>query len=205
MLFGLLKRGEHVKSINFMACFEQYKGTITDISTNTIISSDRLKVMEKKSVSILKAYGIVKLDKVALVLKSPVVFIINFFAVIEIGAIPVLLSKMTTKYELDCYDKLYGIHWIITDAYEECVCSVDNYRWCIKQINKNAIYQPELKRTILQPTSGSSGKPNMCVRDEYGCFAEPQNHLETTSFADRSKIYCPLPLKRLPSSSTGSD
>lgn len=183
-----------MESLTFISCFEKYQGTITDISTNTVISSDYLKKLERKCVYILKNHGIKKLERVALVVKSPVTFIINFFAIIEIGAIPVLLPKMTTEYELSNYDRLYGIHWVIKDDDEICEYSVDMYQWYIKQVNKSAIYLPELKDMILQPTSGSTDSPKICVRDAYGCFAEPQNHVETTSFADKSTIYCPLAL-----------
>ena len=136
--------------MNFMSCLESYRGTIVDISSNTRITEKTLKAMETKCARRLRERGVGDLERVALVMKSPVLFIVNFFAVLHVGAIPVILSKNTTQYELNDYDKRFGIHWLITDMGTRQDIEDFGYGWTIKCINSNAGIKTELKNMVLQ-------------------------------------------------------
>lgn len=194
-----------MSDISFTSILKNYKGSINDLDLKLTINRDELLRLIDLDMKSLREEGVTSLDRVAIIMNSSVSFIINFFALVEMGAVPVLLSKYTTAYELKKFDDEYGINWVVSDTLkeEECIKEfpnlkerrlyIGNYSFSVKRINKNAQIFTSLKGMILQPTSGSTGDVKLCVRDEYGCLAEPLNHIET-SFANKGNIFCPLPL-----------
>lgn len=178
----------------FEEVFEQYTGVIYDTTKKERISPDQLKRMKEKMVAILKERGVRALERVGIVCQSSVLFILSFFSITEIGAVPIILNKKSTSEEIEQFDKRYGIHWLMNDLSigEDYVCEF--YTWHISHYNESAVISKDIDNCVLQPTSGTTGLFNLCVRDEYACLAEPQNHIETTSFAKHSKILCPLSL-----------
>lgn len=137
-------------------------------------------------------------------LNSGIAFILNFFAVLELEAIPVLLSKNSHFYELEALSGIYGFNWLVTDVFNTedrdffktppIHFHHENYSWTLLKINDKARLYSDLTGTILQPTSGSTGEVKLCVRDESGCLAEPLNHIESVNMMERETVLCPLPL-----------
>lgn len=191
---------------NYRILIANYQGTIYDLASKQVIKSGEFREKLKDNISKLKIEGIASLERVGIIMNSSVGFIINYFSLIEIGAVPILLSKYTTVYEIEQYDEEYGIHWILTDMIpqqelndvfdtKETVKKLEifSYEYYIQRVNGNAEIYSSLAGMTLQPTSGSTGTVKFCVRDEYGCLAEPINHAETTGWQG-GNIFCPLPL-----------
>lgn len=195
-----------MREIGFESVFENYKGRIHDVDRKVVIENGELKGLKGLVTNFFKNQGVCALERVALVMGSSTGFIASFFALVEIGAVPLLLSKHTTVYELERFNEKYGISWIVSDCMRwEDLDKVfpnnagvdfvtENYKWGIKRINEKAELSNNLKGTVLQPTSGSTGEVKLCVRDEYGCLAEPLNHLETSGMQSAGNVFCPLPL-----------
>ena len=195
-----------MKIDGYRVLLEHYKGSIYDLDAKQAIHNNELIRLIESNSSTLKKEGIAPLERVALVMNSSISFIVSYFSLIEIGAVPMLLSKFTKIYELKNYDERYGIHWVLTDniLYEELVTlsqeitylkhiQVAMHEYSMQRVNSDAMLYSSLTGMILQQTSGSTGEVKFCVRDEYGCLAEPINHVETTGLK-HGNIFCPLPL-----------
>src|SRR5690242_16162519 len=105
-----------VHNLNFSKVLEEYRGNIVDIENRHTISHDKLKELKNQAVEFLKNHGVLPLERVAVVMHSGAGFIINFFALLELGAVPVILSKNSTTYELGKLNDSYGISWVISDC-----------------------------------------------------------------------------------------
>lgn len=192
--------------MNYNSLLQNYRGTIYDLDSRFSADKTKLQSLIEENVGLLETAGVSKLQRVALVVNSSFQFIVHYFALIKTGAVPVLMSKYSTRFELEKCDEHYGIHWILTDnfALEKLVSfevdkihtisfNNDIYKYNLICLNEDAPLFTSLEGMILQPTSGSTGEVKFCVRDEYGCLAEPINHMETTGFKN-GHIFCPLPL-----------
>ena len=184
----------------FATLLEQFTGSIIDLDNNMSINERLLKNTIEQMEKLFYKNGMQKLSVVALICDSPVFFIISFFSLIKYGVIPVLLSKKTTKHELEILDKDITIQYILTDTnnwdeaeYKSYPINCLNYIGLLYVKDQQENIYCDLKGMILQPTSGTTGMLKLCVRDEYGCIAEPVNHAHTVKYIP-SSIFCPLPL-----------
>jgi acyl-CoA synthetase (AMP-forming)/AMP-acid ligase II len=78
---------------------EAYTGTIYDASTGKHIEADQLKRCIEETIVQLRGH-VSPHEKVSLVFSSGSLFIICFFALMELNAVPLLLSKHATGFEV---------------------------------------------------------------------------------------------------------
>jgi|GEM_PF-4105925 len=189
-----------IHKITYHTLLEKFYGSIYDVDRKLLMDESGLKKAIESLSRQIYDFGVKNSDRVVLSCLSPVFFIISFFSLLRINAVPVLLPGQITLYELNLLDNQGDFLCVISDqdrwkdsfsTHQPLTFSdYEGYLYLIKNETKPL---KELSGMICQPTSGTTGTVKICVRDEYGCIAEPVNHAKTVECRPAS-IYCPLAL-----------
>lgn len=185
---------------------KHFKGKILDIQTNFCLTSETIRRSIDSICEHYVSVGIPAGSIVPLIFSSGFKFILHFFALLHMEAIPVLMSRQTTSDEWIRMRSRHGWEFLITDCQ-----GVDSPNYKEEKeihlfhtplsggytlIKFNASCKAiSLKNVYIQPTSGSTGASKLCVRSINAAVNEAVNISERMGLTKReSSILCPLSL-----------
>lgn len=185
----------------FSECINKFHGTIYDYDRKIKLGSEQFQNMVLSFKEEIVKVTNHKNMFVLISMCNSLNFMACFFGVLNANAIPIIASKNLLYAELLAYRQKCNPNIIISDyplTFEEKSINIIGYPIYYSVLHEDDSYGTMLKKKygvfILHPTSGTTGNSQLCVRDEFGCMAEPLNHIATT-YEDKIKsMLCMLPL-----------
>lgn len=171
-----------------------WKGKINCDATKKIWSSSELIESSKTIANHFQKLGIVPGKIIAFSLSNTVGFPVFLMACLLCGAHPLLLHVGITSYELKTLEETILIDYLLYDSYSiktSNVLSVTLYDYQFRSVKMSLIKYANNKDTsrfknflitpgaILQPSSGTSGHPKICIRTQEAVVAEAKNYISS--------------------------
>ncbi len=189
-----------------------------------IIHNDKKITYSDLHNSILKlagyliSLGVERGNRVVILLKNSLEFVISFFAIAEVGAIAVPLNvrykeKELTDYLRDSKPTVIIASKEILFLLEEIISVINNKECSIIGVpdgkdksfsyihltnesfpfNENINLLPD-NDVLCQYSSGSTGKPKRIIRTHFNLVSEAENFCRTVNMTSTDKILCVVPL-----------
>lgn len=192
-----------------LRCWESWNGSIVCSKSGETFTADRLRALTEKTVETFQSINIHKGDVVVLSLKNTVTFPVCFMALLYIKANILLLSSNATGFELSRFLDIHGFKWIIRNSdllplqgmervhFENVL--VDNLlvcenRYTVSKITASNYLTLPQDGVIIHQTSGTYGRPMLCVRNQEVAIAEGVNYVSSIPAYNNIKIRITTPL-----------
>jgi len=174
---------------------ENYRGTITDLDTGHVVSSDDFHWMREALISSLREEGVAPGDRVLVTVSNGPLFPIVLTAILTCEASPLLVHVMTPPAELARYAQRFGVKWLVAYGGDDQVATVlqresalpgGEYRQL--QLGEFAtpkqVVGPDLRGVPLHPTSGSTGLPKIALRPGFCAMEEARHYTATMAICE---------------------
>lgn len=184
-----------------ISSWQCWSGNIQCSATHKRWEAKELIAASDEFATSLKKSGVSAGDIVALVIGNHVGFPILLMAALKIHSTPLLIHIGTPKPELDQIIADAHVKWVAFDPFDDLarIQSIDYHQENEFSIESRKIIlfktQENTKAIttkyygcILQPSSGTYGKPSICLRTPKSVIAEAMNYSKTMPFYNRSTI-----------------
>jgi len=185
-----------------------YEGGIIDIPSKVRFTKSQIGEYAGIAVEQLQAAGVKQGEIVALIFTSGLQFIIHFFALLKLEAIPMVLPKQTTLSEWQTTQEKYRLSGLLTDTIPPIRPLTENPEMLLEAIpmdsqagvtlflvSSSRRLQLAYRDVYLQPTSGTTGNAKICVRSIRAARMEAEGIGHALDFLAGSRsIACPIPI-----------
>ena len=181
--------------------WDTWQGNVQCSYSKTLFTAEELRGLTDRVADDFKLSGIKSGAIVAMMLNNTVAFPICLMALLQLQANPLLLHAKTTENELNKLSENISISWMIKDHMgAEINLKPAKNNILIKNIElviyKGSIELNTLYKTgvVLHQTSGTFGKPLICIRDQRVAVAEGINYVSSINSYENIKIRLTTPL-----------
>lgn len=177
---------------------ERYRGTITDLESGRVTTSDQFAKARVQLIRQLKQNGLKPGDRVLLALSNGPAFVAVLTSVLACDASPLLIHAQTPPSELTRYAQRFGLRFIVTEPFEKTAFSESLHNELPFDFIETALIWgeftvceasgPTLTGVPLHPTSGSTGLPKIGLRPGLAAMEEARHYAETMHVDERDCI-----------------
>jgi len=189
-----------------LKAWQNWNGAIDCGYSGVTWHSDELKrIADEYSTQFVNA-GLKPGDTVAFVLSNTVAFPTLFISLLKVGCNLLLLHGSTPYEEIENYSKTININWLCHDYIENISrlkdhnfakrseLAIKNINIIISKTDFSVREMQDYRGVAFHPTSGTFGKPSVCVRDQKVAVAEAVNYTSSISCYKNSRIVVTTPL-----------
>jgi long-chain acyl-CoA synthetase len=189
-----------------LKAWQDWNGAIDCGYTNQIWYADDLrKITSDYSTQLVNA-GLKPGNTVALILSNTIAFPVSFISLLKVGCNLLLLHGSTPYEEIVNYSKVMNINWLCHDYLPDIShlenqtssqfteLSIENIKITIKKTDFSTSKTQNYQGVVFHPTSGTFGKPSICIRDQQVAIAEAVNYTSSISCYKNSRIVITTPL-----------
>jgi acyl-CoA synthetase (AMP-forming)/AMP-acid ligase II len=203
----IVNGGLLVNNNELLNAWKSWKGSVNCTYTKKLWGAKEIYETSNYLASKLSQTGFKEGDIVALILSNTAAFPISLYALLQLGCNPLLLHASTTYNELTKLLNSLPIKYFIHDFVKD-TSTIDNnsinivFENQLENINltvgildilPSALYK-SLNGTILHLTSGTYGKPLICIRNQYCAVAEAINYVNSIPVYNNINIAVTTPL-----------
>lgn len=185
-----------------MEAFEGFRGTVHDLDLGHRISGNALRAAQDRLLRGLREQGLEAGEPVVLAVPNGPLFFAAMFALLQAGALPVLVHAESPPAELlhmarRCQARFVlqeeAAGWLEDRAATLAAGAAGTARWTALA-DAEPVVTPSLAGVPLHPTSGTTGEPKLAARPANCAVAEAARYIETLAIDTRDVILCTTPL-----------
>lgn len=191
---GTLSHADLLSPAPILDAVERYRGTIVDVDTGWVVSSDELARIRESLAIAMRRQGLMPGDRVVMAMANGPMFIAALTSILACEASPLLVHSKTPHAELARYAGRFGARFLATDPPEEpaaapsapwavdlALSDVARLRFGTFDVADAPTWGPELRGVPLHPTSGSTGLPKIALRPGFAAMEEARHYAATMS------------------------
>lgn len=188
--------------------WNRWQGEIDCDATQKCWNSEELVYLTKSTAKSLSSSGLQEGDMVLFLLSNTVAFPVMLVSTLMLRCNPLLLHVSTTIKEVEKVSKKMHIKWIVHDSIESLgrfqdtsYQKVTTFGFESLSVNLYSVPEsnvdekkPDCKGVILHTTSGTYGRPQICIRNQNVAIAEAANYTSTITAYNHVRIHVTTPL-----------
>lgn len=183
--------------------FEQFNGAVIDLTRGTTTDGNGLRAARDILVSRLSGQSLLPGEAIVLCVANGPRFFSALFALLQVGAAPILMHSASPARELLKVARRWGARFLLSDEIPELDNAISSQR--IEMPGLGACVWSEfdeteprgrasLRSVPLHPTSGTTGDPKLAVRPGDCALAEGAHYVDTLGISSDDTILCTTPL-----------
>lgn len=174
--------------------------------TNRLWTADQMRFLSTELSTQLKSCGLRQGHNVAFVLGNSVAFPVALFSLLSLGCNPVLIHCSTPLVEIERLCSDVDLHYIVYEDLDHISriqrhelspimqYSIENIHLSVSKFSTNELFVSASSGVVIHLTSGTSGKPKICIRDQKVAVAEAINYTSTVVEYFKKRVVITTPL-----------
>jgi long-chain acyl-CoA synthetase len=198
-------RGSLQGSAALLDLWSRWKGGIGCAESQRDWPAEELREQSRRATSHLAALGLESSDLVALALPNTVAFPVLLMALLQLGCHPLLVHASSTSAEVCSVVRQHELRWLLIEVKSLDASTLPDARVietiqigpaniAVVRTSFGCRMDSAFCAVVLHPTSGTSGEPRFCVRDQATAVAEAVNYTTAFPFYSGVRIAITTPL-----------